>query len=74
MHDAVAEFDTAKTTGKLWWAFEASLSFATADPGDASPLVAEVQAAEKETSEQSLSVVLSRHPTTDLWAARRDAG
>jgi glucose-6-phosphate 1-dehydrogenase len=48
-HDAVAEFGTAKPTGKAWRTFEDALSFAAADPDDLAPLVAAVQGAEKET-------------------------
>jgi len=47
-HDVVAEFGAAKPTGKAWRTFEDALSFGAADPDDPSPLVAAVQAAEKE--------------------------
>jgi glucose-6-phosphate 1-dehydrogenase len=47
-HDAVAEFGTVKPTGTAWRTFAAALSFAAAEPDDPSPLVAAVQAAEKE--------------------------
>jgi glucose-6-phosphate 1-dehydrogenase len=47
--DAVREFGSAKPAGPAWRAFEASLHFGAADPEDAGPLVAAVQAAEKET-------------------------
>jgi glucose-6-phosphate 1-dehydrogenase len=46
--DAVAQFGTTKPTGEAWHNFENNLSFAAASPDDASPLVAAVQAAEKE--------------------------
>ena len=45
--DAVAQFGLAKPAGAGWQAFEERLSFGVADPGDASPLVAAVEAAEK---------------------------
>ncbi|MEN3359588.1 MAG: glucose-6-phosphate 1-dehydrogenase, partial [Mycobacteriales bacterium] len=48
VHDAVAEFGTTKPTGTAWRTFAAALSFAAADPDDPAPLVAAVQAAEKE--------------------------
>jgi glucose-6-phosphate 1-dehydrogenase len=47
-YDAVAEFGTAKPTGKAWRTFEDALSFGTADLDDPSPLVSAVHAAEKE--------------------------
>jgi glucose-6-phosphate 1-dehydrogenase len=46
--DAVAEFATAKPTGRVWRTFEDALSFDTADPDDPCPLISAVQAAEKE--------------------------
>jgi glucose-6-phosphate 1-dehydrogenase len=51
-HDAVAEFGTVKPTGPAWHAFSDALSFGAADPDDPSPLVAAVQAAEKEIGGQ----------------------
>jgi glucose-6-phosphate 1-dehydrogenase len=46
--DAVREFGSSKPAGKAWEAFEASLHFGAADPEDPAPLLAAVQAAEKE--------------------------
>ncbi len=46
--DAVKEFGSAKPTGAAWQAFESCLHFGAADPDNAAPLVAAVQAAEKE--------------------------
>jgi glucose-6-phosphate 1-dehydrogenase len=45
--DAVREFGSARPSGAAWQAFEATLSFAAADPDDPSPLVAAVAAAEQ---------------------------
>jgi glucose-6-phosphate 1-dehydrogenase len=45
---AVTQFGTTKPTGEAWRTFEETLSFAIASPDDYSPLVAAVQAAEKE--------------------------
>src|ERR1700728_2357830 len=42
------EFKKTKPTGKAWRDFEENLSFAVASPDDPSPLVAAVQAAEKQ--------------------------
>ena len=44
--DAVREFGLAKPAGKVWSAFEDSLSFAAADPDDPTPLQAAVRNAE----------------------------
>jgi len=44
--DAVGEFGTARPAGAAWQAFEPLLHFGAADPTDAGPLVAAVQAAE----------------------------
>ncbi len=46
--DAVREFGSAKPAGAAWQAFESALHFGAADPTDQGPLVAAVQAAEKE--------------------------
>jgi glucose-6-phosphate 1-dehydrogenase len=46
--DAVRDFCNSKPTGAEWQAFESCLHFGAADPGDPAPLVAAVQAAEKE--------------------------
>ena len=46
--DAIREFGSSKPTGAAWQAFEATLHFGAADPKDPAPLVAAVQAAEKE--------------------------
>ncbi|HUC15740.1 MAG TPA: glucose-6-phosphate dehydrogenase [Acidimicrobiales bacterium] len=46
--DAVTQFGTSKPTIEAWRKFEDTLSFAIASPDDPSPLVAAVQAAEKE--------------------------
>jgi glucose-6-phosphate 1-dehydrogenase len=46
--DAVREFGSSKPTGAAWHAFEARLHFGAADTQDPAPLVAAVQAAEKE--------------------------
>jgi len=46
--DAVREFGSAKPAGAAWQAFESALHFGAADPKDPGPLVAAVQAAEKE--------------------------
>src|SRR5713226_1286205 len=45
---AVREFGSAKPAGAAWQAFESALHFGAADPTDQGPLVAAVQAAEKE--------------------------
>jgi glucose-6-phosphate 1-dehydrogenase len=46
--DAVREFGSSKPAGQAWQAFEAALHFGAADVKDPGPLVAAVQAAEKE--------------------------
>jgi glucose-6-phosphate 1-dehydrogenase len=46
--DAVTHFGTTKPTEEAWRNFEGTLSFAAASPDDPSPLVAAVEAAEKE--------------------------
>jgi glucose-6-phosphate 1-dehydrogenase len=46
--DAVGQFGIAKPTGAAWQAFESALHFGAADPADAGPLVAAVQAAQRE--------------------------
>src|SRR6266851_5300038 len=50
--DAVSEFGTAKPAGAAWQAFEPLLHFGAADPTDAGPLVAAVQAAETQIGGQ----------------------
>jgi glucose-6-phosphate 1-dehydrogenase len=45
---AVEQFGNTKPAGDAWEAFERSLTFGSADPGDTAPLVAAVQKAEKE--------------------------
>jgi glucose-6-phosphate 1-dehydrogenase len=46
--DACAEFGSARPSGTAWQAFESTLRYAAADPGDTGPLVAAVQGWEKE--------------------------
>jgi glucose-6-phosphate 1-dehydrogenase len=46
--DAVREFGSAKPAGAAWQAFQARLHFGAADPADPGPLVAAVQAADKD--------------------------
>ena len=46
--DAIDEFGTDNPTGKEWRTFAKALSFVAADPGDPTPLVSAVRAAEKE--------------------------
>src|ERR1022692_1167460 len=46
--DAVREFGSSKPTGAAWDSFASALHFGAADPKDPGPLVAAVQAAEKE--------------------------
>ncbi|MCC3779361.1 glucose-6-phosphate dehydrogenase [Streptomyces sp. UNOB3_S3] len=46
--DAVAEFCSAKPVGEDWEAFERTLSFGAADPGNTRPLLDAVRAAERD--------------------------
>jgi glucose-6-phosphate 1-dehydrogenase len=45
---AVAEFGTTKPAGEVWGAFERALSFGSAKPGDAAPLLAAIHRADQE--------------------------
>jgi glucose-6-phosphate 1-dehydrogenase len=45
---SVAEFGTTKPAGEAWGAFERALSFGSAGPGDAAPVVAAIQRASEE--------------------------
>ena len=49
---AIADFGTSKPEGEVWKTFENTLTFAPADSGDPSPLVAAVQDAEKQIGGQ----------------------
>jgi glucose-6-phosphate 1-dehydrogenase len=47
-HQSVAEFGATKPAGEAWRAFARALSFGSSRPGDAAPLAAAIQRADKE--------------------------